>query len=120
VISSFVSADQFFPKKDSKPSSESYPTEPLSPSWNIPKKGLCVIINISEFSPSASFYAPERKGSHKDVEIIITVFKKLKFTILCSNYSFTQANFDQALKRINDKKEYEYHDCLVIFIMSHG
>ena len=114
IINSFVLTDEISNKK---PLIEFRSNEQLT-SWNIPRKGLCVIINISEFSHSESF--PDRNGSDKDVKIIITAFKKLKFTILQSNYSFKKDNFDEALQTINDKKEYEYYDCLVVFIMSHG
>ena len=92
----------------------------LPTSLNVPRKGLCVIINISAFNSSRSTDTCERRGSEKDVEVIISVFKNLKFRILYPNYDFTKDNIDEALNIINDKEQFEHFDCLVVFIMSHG
>jgi hypothetical protein len=101
----------------------------VSPSSNVPQKGLCVIINIMEFNSSQSNctsnsaqpnQTPNRAGSDKDVDLIKVVFNKLKFTVLECSCNFTKDQINQALSTINDKNEYGHFDCLVMFIMSHG
>jgi hypothetical protein len=92
----------------------------ISPS-NIPRKALCVIINIKAFIPSKSTEIQKsRAGSDKDVELIRFVFKKLKFTVLECRHDFTKNDLNDALNHINDQNEYADFDCLVMFIMSHG
>jgi hypothetical protein len=92
-----------------------------SSSSNIPRKALCVIINIKAFNSSKSADTPkQRAGSDKDVELIKFVFKKLKFTVLECRYDFKKKDLNNALDHINDKDEYADFDCLVVFIMSHG
>ncbi|CAF4061345.1 unnamed protein product [Adineta steineri] len=90
-------------------------------SSNIPQKGLCIIINIEQFTPSAFYAASKpRAGSDKDVEMIKVVFEKLSFTILESRVDFTKKDFDRAFDHIDDKNEFGNFDCFVMFIMSHG
>ncbi|CAF0812154.1 unnamed protein product [Rotaria sp. Silwood1] len=52
-----------------------------SPS-NVLEKVLYVIINITAFSSSCSYQTSTRAGSEKDVDLIKTVFRELKFTVL--------------------------------------
>lgn len=92
----------------------------IKPTSNVPKKGLCVIINITKFLSSHSIDTPERKGSEMDVELIKIIFNKLKFTTLECKFDFKKVDLDSALDHINDGKTYGDFDCLVMFIMSHG
>ncbi|CAF0731219.1 unnamed protein product [Rotaria sp. Silwood1] len=55
-----------------------------SPS-NVLEKGLYVIINITAFSSSCSYQTSTRAGLEKDVDLIKTVFRELKFTVLQSD-----------------------------------
>ena len=91
-----------------------------TPASNVPRKALCVIINISKFTSSQSFDTPARAGSEKDVNLIKIIFNKLNFTILECRFDFKKADLDRALDHIDDRSIYGHFDCLAIFIMSHG
>jgi hypothetical protein len=92
----------------------------IQPSSNIPRKALCVIINITAFISSSFAHTPKRTGSDKDVGLIKLIFKKLGFTILECKIDFKKIDLDRALNHIDDEKEFGDFDCLVMFIMSHG
>lgn len=89
-------------------------------SSNVPRKALCVIINITKFLSSESMYTSERAGSGKDVDLIKLVFGKLNFTVLECRIDFKKNDLDQALDYIDKKENFGDFDCLVMFIMSHG
>ncbi|CAM4758749.1 unnamed protein product [Rotaria magnacalcarata] len=89
-------------------------------SLNVPRKGLCVIINIRQFISSDSVNTPNRAGSDKDVDLIKIIFNKLNFTILECKIDFKKDDLDRALNYIDDQSIFGEFDCLVMFIMSHG
>ena len=93
---------------------------PPIPSSNVPKKALCVIINISKFASNQSIDTPARAGSEKDVNLIKIIFNKLNFTILECKFDFKKVDLDRAMNHIDDRTAFGHFDCLVIFIMSHG
>ena len=101
------------------PPSSSTSTKIASQS-DIPRKALCVIINIKAFDSSKSNETPKRTGSDKDVALIRFIFNKLKFTVLECRFDFTKGNLDDALNYIDNPERYGDFDCLVMFIMSHG
>ncbi|CAF3219254.1 unnamed protein product [Rotaria socialis] len=92
----------------------------ISLSLNVPRKGLCVIINIRQFISSDSVDTPNRTGSDKDVDLIKIIFNKLNFTILECKIDFKKDDLDRALNYIDDQSIYGEFDCLIMFIMSHG
>jgi hypothetical protein len=87
---------------------------------NVPRKALCVIINITAFISSQSIHTPKRTGSDKDVDLIKVVFNKLNFIVLQCNFDFKKTDLNAALDHIDDKNQFGDCDCLVMFIMSHG
>ena len=91
-----------------------------TPASNVPRKALCVIINISNFTSNQAFDTPARAGSEKDVNLIKIIFNKLNFTILECKFDFKKVDLDRALDHIDDRSIYGHFDCLAIFIMSHG
>lgn len=107
------------PAKAPLPSQSISPTAVASSS-DIPRKALCVIINIKSFYSSKSVDTPKRAGSDKDVGLIRFVFNKLKFTVLECKFDFKKKNLDDAFNHIDDKDQFGDFDCLVMFIMSHG
>jgi len=109
----------FLPKSNRSPA-VSPPFHSSRNSLKIPRRGLCVVINVQEFAATERIEAGKREGSEKDVELVRIIFEKMQFTVLTCVKSFTKKEFEEALAHINDVKQYGSHDCLVLFIMSHG
>ncbi|CAF0998253.1 unnamed protein product [Didymodactylos carnosus] len=85
----------------------------------IPKQGLCVIINIVNFSSNV-YETTKRAGSEKDVALVDSIFNAMNFTILICEKDFTKDDLDKAMHQIKTSEKYKRYDCLVLFIMSHG
>ncbi|UJR25256.1 hypothetical protein I4U23_006608 [Adineta vaga] len=108
------------PKVSASPVIPQQQTPISSSSLFVPRKGLCVIINIQAFVTSDTFQTSYRAGSDKDVDVIKVIFNKLGFTVLQCNFDFKKIHLDQALDHVDDKNHFGQFDCLVMFIMSHG
>ncbi|CAF1002994.1 unnamed protein product [Didymodactylos carnosus] len=82
----------------------------------VPKKGLCVIINIMGFNGH-----PERLGSQNDVKLIENIFHAMNFTTLLCIKDFSKNDLDVSLNDLKyNKDKYDKYDCLALFLMTHG
>ncbi|XP_066429568.1 caspase-3-like isoform X2 [Eleutherodactylus coqui] len=118
-----VGVKEFFPAGSSSPQAES--DENLKYKMDYPEKGLCVIINMKEFSNE------ERKGSKKlvqgldrregsecDVESVQDVFEIIGFTVKVLRNK-TCPELLESLKEVAEE-DHSKRSCFVCVIMSHG
>ena len=78
--------------------------------------GFCVIINMIHFDNNKY---EERSASIPSMLLVKNTFQKLKFEVIIYE-DLTYQNFMRSLKEILKKEECNSHDCLVLYIHSHG
>uniref|UniRef100_A0A2K5JCD8 Caspase 10 n=1 Tax=Colobus angolensis palliatus TaxID=336983 RepID=A0A2K5JCD8_COLAP len=95
---------------------EKYKREKWAPTYRMNRdhRGLCVIVNNHSFISLG-----DRRGTHKDAEILRGVFQWLGFTVHIYN-DVTKVEMEKVLQKQKSNPAHADGDCFVFCILTHG
>ena len=95
------------------------PTYPMEPGR---KRGLALILNVDTYQAGAQHSTGavmrSREGSLRDVEVIVDLFRWLKFDVV--HEEDCQEDLYETVKRYLRGRDFSYDDCFACVLMSHS